>query len=225
MAVVLSWLIKSIIFNSKWLCGSPHQFIQYSILVRPWITLLFSRKWRIWLVWVKNCYFLFFSVLKCVCLSVCLCRHTQTIIYSDWFQLICSLCECRLDLQLEAESTWKTSQSGREGSTQRRLCLLSALPQMIQIWAAARWKQAGILLTQVVGWDQLEPDWGFFLRVTNFKLRKSAEASVSVDGLMHFLFTRTMHPPTHTPRHHTHTCIDKHKSFSLTVGHINGPKL
>lgn len=52
--------------------------------------------------------------------------------------------------------------------------------------------------------------------MTNFKLRKSAEASVSVDGLMHFLFTQAN---THTHAYAaTHTYTKTSHTLARTVG-------
>lgn len=147
--------------------------------------LLFLQKWRI-------CFICFIICLIWVYWS----RHTRIIVCGDFSSFIVSVRQSPPERPLRVD----------EGGQHRGACVFSpSLPQMIQIWATTRWKQAGILLTGRVGWDQLEPDWGFFLRVTNFKLWKSAEASLSVDALS-----------VHTGKH-THTYCMPHSHIHIII--------
>lgn len=115
--------------------------------------------------------------------------------------LISSPCEFRPDLQVEAmqcvtESVWKTSQSGRGRSTQRHLFspLWLKLSKYEKPHAGNKQEYCWHRESGGMDWKQTE---AFFFRVTNFKHRKSAEASPWLEGLMHFLFKCTSRQHTH----------------------------
>ena len=154
----------------------------------------------------------------CVCLSVCFGQHTQTVSCTPWFQLICSLCECRVDLQGNGVHLKDLSE---RRSTQRLLCFLSSPPKTIQIWAASR--------TLETSWNIA--DTGSRMRSTRTRLRVFLEGdkfqawekcwgsccSWWVDALFVHTGKHTLllHAPTYTYTKTSHTlaqtvCIDKH---------------